>query len=251
MSPDRVVEGLEHHRETYGVKDVSVNDDCMPPEYWEELCQRISERKLDLSMLIWAKPVGGFTRRRLELMAKAGVRQIRWGVESAHPRVLGLMRKGTNVSTTLRVLQDAHDVGIWNHACFILGFPTETRHEAQQSVDFLRKHHDLIQSFILYPFVLYEHSYIYRHPEAFGIREMRPNETPFFDQISYVTDVGMTPQEVVTLVQEAKATLLNGVYGRPFWHYLKIREYLQFYLDRYGLEGTLGLPFNRDALRRF
>lgn len=250
MLPDRVVEGLEHHQETYGIKDVSVNDDCMPPDYWEELCQKISSRKLKLSMLIWAKPVAGFTRRRLELMAKAGVRQIRWGVESAHPRILGLMRKGTTVSTTLRVLQDAHDLGMWNHACIILGFPTETREEAQQTLDLIGNHRAIIQSFILYPFVLYEHSYIYQHPEEFGIREIQLEPTPFFDRISYTTDAGLTPQEARALARNAKETLLDQVYGWPFWYYLKIREYLQFYLDRYGLEGTLRIPFNRKGLLR-
>lgn len=249
LSPARVIEGMMGLRESHGVNDFSINDDCMPPGYWEELCGEVLRRKLDISMLIWAKPVAGFTRKRLQLMARAGVRQIRWGVESAHPRVLRLMRKGTTLPTTRRVLLDASEAGIWNHACFIIGFPTETRHEAATTVEFIRSHRRAIHSFILYPFVLYQHSFIYRNPEEFGIRELALSETPFFDKISYRTDKGMSPQEARRLVRECKERLMAEAYAWPFWYYLKLREYLHLYLDRYGLERTLNIPFHREGLR--
>jgi anaerobic magnesium-protoporphyrin IX monomethyl ester cyclase len=248
IPPGAVLDALQALQELHGVRDFSMNDDCMPPEYWEELSAEILRRKMEVSMLIWAKPVSGFNRRRLRLMAKAGVRQIRWGVESAHPRVLGLMRKGTTVATARRVLLDASESGIWNHACFIVGFPTETRHEAAQTLEFIRTHKGAIHSFILYPFVLYRHSFVYNHPEEFGIRDMAVSENPFFDGITYATDRGMTPQEARRLVLEYKEKLMGQGYGRPFWYYLRLREYLHLYLDRYGLTGTLEIPFCRDGL---
>jgi anaerobic magnesium-protoporphyrin IX monomethyl ester cyclase len=251
IPPERVVNELEHLRDVYGVQDISVNDDCMPPEYWEAVCGIILNRRLDLSMLIWAKPVAGFTRRRLQMMARAGVRQIRWGVESAHPRILRLMRKGTTLATTKRVLGDAHELGIWNHTCLILGFPTETRQEAQGTLDFVKSNQAIIQSFILYEFILYRSSYIFCHPEEYGIHDIQVETTPFFDSITYKTNRGMRPEELHSLVVAAKSALLNEAYGWPLWYYLKLREYLQLYLDRYGLEGTLSLPFERKVLRRF
>ncbi len=249
LSPDRVLEAMMGLTEVHGVRHFSMNDDCMPPGYWEELCGAVIKRKLDISMLIWAKPVAGFTSKRLKLMAKAGVRQIRWGVESAHPRVLRLMRKGTTLPTTRRVLLEANEAGIWNHACFIIGFPSETRQEAAATLEFIRSHHRAIHSFILYPFVLYQHSFVYGNPEEFGIRDLSVSETPFFDVISYATDRGMSPQEARRLVGESKKALMAEVYSWPFWYYLKLREYLHLYLDRYGLEGTLNIPFHRERLR--
>ena len=247
-----VLDELESMRDVYGIRDVSVNDDCMPPEYWDELCEGILKRKLDLSMLIWAKPVNGFTKARLEKMAKAGVKQVRWGVESAHPRVLKLMRKGTTLDGTVRVLKDAHDAGIWNHACIILGFPSETREEAETTLEFIRNRSDVIQSFILYSFVLYQHSYIYRHPDEFGIQDIHVASTPFFDTISYELNNGrgMSPGEVQALTNQSKKGLLRDTYDWPFWYYIKLREYLQLYLDRFGLEKTVRMPFDRTGLRR-
>jgi radical SAM superfamily enzyme YgiQ (UPF0313 family) len=183
-------------------------------------------------------------------MAEAGVRQIRWGVESAHPRILQLMRKGTTISTTTRVLQDSHEAGIWNHACFILGFPTETRQEAQATMDFIRSRYGIIQSFILYSFILFEHSYIYNHPEEFGVRDIRRTDTPFFDLISFATENGMDRDQTQAVIEKTKESLLETVYGWPFWYFLKLREYLQFYLDRFGLKRTIDIPFQRKGLRR-
>jgi radical SAM superfamily enzyme YgiQ (UPF0313 family) len=250
LPPERVVEDLERLQDVHGVRDISVNDDCMPPAYWEDLCARILKRRLSLSMLIWAKPVAGFTPRRLRRMAQAGVRQIRWGVESTHPRVLKLMRKGTSPTGALGVLGAAHEAGIWNHACIIIGFPTETRQEAQATLDFLAANRSIVQSFILYPFVLYQNSHLFHEPRAFGITEIRVDDTPFFDQISFRTSRGMDPREVQALVRSAKETLLAETYGWPFWYYLKLREYLQLYLDRFGLERTARMPFDRRGLRR-
>jgi len=239
---------MEGLGELYGVRDFTVNDDCMPPEYWEELCQQILARGLSVSMLIWAKPVAGFTAKRLQKMAKAGVRQIRWGVESAHPRVLKLMRKGTTVPAMTRVLGQARDAGIWNHACFILGFPTETREEAETTLEYLGSHRDRIHSFILYPFVLYEHTHIFANPQEFAIREIRRRATPFFDILEYHARGGMSPQQAAALASTAKENLLGGMQGKPFWYYLKLREYLQLYVDRLGVEPTLAMRFQREGL---
>lgn len=248
LTPPRVVEEMERLGELYGVRDFTVNDDCMPPEYWEELSQEILARGLKVSMLIWAKPVSGFTASRLKKMSQAGVRQIRWGVESAHPRVLRLMRKGTTVSAMKEVLERSLAAGIWNHACFILGFPTETRQEAETTLDFLRSHRDKIHSFILYPFVLYENTHIFANPGEFSIGEIRRKATPFFDILEYSSEAGMSPHEAAALAHQAKESLLEGPDGKPFWYHLKLREYLQLYLDRFGVQRTLAMHFDRRGL---
>jgi len=249
--PQRALDKFQYLVDVYGVRDLSVNDDCLPPSYWEEITEGILRKGLQISMVVWAKPVAGFSAELLRKMAAAGVKQIRWGVESAHPRVLKLMRKGTEVKSTLRVLGDAHDAGIWNHACFIVGFPTESREEARTTLDFIRSNKGIIQSFILNPFELLKDSYIYRQPEEFGIRDLRLEATPLWNQITYTVDRGMNQEEIHELVMGAKQGLLAESYHWPFWYYLKWREYLHIYLNRYGLDEVLNISFKRDGLRRF
>jgi len=234
--PEAVLDEMEQLILDHGVHDLTVNDDCLPPEYWEEIADGVLKRGLDLSMLIWAKPVSGFTRDRLRKMALAGVRQVRWGLESAQPRILKLMRKGTTVEGALRVLEDAASEGIWNHTCLIAGFPTETREEAEGTVAFLRDHADIIHSFIFYPFALYEDTYIFDHPEAFSIRDIQVEKGPLTERFTYTQETGMTPEETRRFVPQVKQALLDETFHRPFWQRLKIREYLQLYLDHDGLE---------------
>lgn len=235
--PKQVLDEMEQLVDVHGVHDFTVNDDCLPPEYWERIAEGILHRRLDLSMLIWAKPVAGFTKERLNKMARAGIRQVRWGLESGQPRILKLMRKGTTIEGALRVLQDADREGIWNHACMIAGFPTETKEEAGGSVEFVREHSDIIHSFIFYPFALFRNTYIFHHPEEFHIRDIKMEEGPMAERYtSYTQEKGMTPEEAREFVPRARRSLLEKTYQRPFWSRLKIREYLQLYLDYYGLE---------------
>ncbi|MCF8062050.1 MAG: B12-binding domain-containing radical SAM protein [Deltaproteobacteria bacterium] len=244
---ETVLEEMERLIRVHGVHDLTVNDDCLPPEYWEAIADGVIERGLDLSMLIWAKPVPGFTRGRLKKMARAGVRQVRWGLESAQPRILKLMRKGTTVEGALRVLKDACAEGIWNHACMIAGFPTETREEAEGTVAFIRDHAGIIHSFIFYPFALYEDTHIFDHPEAFSIRDIQVEKGPLTERYTYTQESGMTSGEARSFVPRVRRTLLEHAYHRPFWHRLRIREYLQLYLDHYGLEPVRSIRLGRDA----
>jgi len=245
--PGAVLDEIERLVLYHGVRDLTVNDDCLPPEYWDEIAEGVVDRDLDISMLIWAKPVAGFTRDRLEKMARAGVRQVRWGLESAQPRILKLMRKGTTVEEALRVLEDAASAGIWNHACMITGFPTETRKEAEGTLAFLREHTEVIHSFIFYPFALYEDTHIFDNPEAFSIRDIQVEKGPLSERCTYTQEVGMTPEEARRFVPRMKQALLDLTFHRPFWHRLKIREYLQLYLDHYGLDLVRSIRLSSDA----
>jgi hypothetical protein len=246
MPPAKAVDQIEHLQGTHGVADISINDDCLPPAYLEGFCREILDRGLDLSLQLFGRPVRGFTRRRLELLAKSGVREIRWGIESANRRILRLMNKGADIDHSLQVLQDATDCGIWNHACVILGFPSETRAEAEETVRWIQEHREFVHSYFIFEFHLSVESYIYRNPAVFGIREIIPQQGPFSTLATFSTSGGMNRHEVRNLVRDARKELLACIYVHPFWYYLRDREYLQFYLGRFGLRSTRDMRVNPE-----
>lgn len=43
-------------------------------------------------------------------------------------------------------LRAGHDAGIWNHTFVFFGFPTETESEAEETIQFLLRHADIIHS---------------------------------------------------------------------------------------------------------
>jgi hypothetical protein len=246
LPPERAVDQLALMVDRHGATDFALNDDCLPPPYLEAFCRELLRRRLQVSMQFFGKPVKDFTRSRLELLAQAGVKEIRWGIESANRRILRLMNKGTDPDVVSRILEDAHGLGIWNHACMILGFPSETREEAEETVSWMVRHKEVIHSYYLFEFHLDHGSHIFRHPEAYSIRALVGEDGPFSTLASFSTTAGMSREEVRVLIGGARRQLLEDVYGHPFWYYLRDREYLQLYLSRFGLAKVAGLAVNPE-----
>ncbi len=248
IPPETVAEQMEELHRKFGVTDFTVNDDCLTPRYLEALSRKIIQRRLPVFLSLWCKPVHSFTAERLRLMYQAGVRLIRWGVETGHPRILSLMNKGTRIPDTLRVLRDSSDAGIWNHATIILGFPSETEAEAQATIEFLTTNRDIVHSSILYRFVLLDHSYIRNRPEEFGITAVESQGNVFSNVLHYRVEQGMAGEEVDRFVDRARSRMREEVYGNPFWYHARIREYLFQYVCRYGKETVLGMKVDPITL---
>ena len=233
---ETAVKQMEELQRKYNVSCFTVNDDCLTPAYLEAFSRGILERGLQVSISLWCKPVGSFTRERLDLLSKAGVRLIRWGIETGHPRILKLMNKGTNLKETLRVLKDASGAGIWNHATVILGFPTETEDEARETINFLYQNRDIIHSSIFFRFVLLNHSYIINNPGEFGLQSVSQDKNPFAYDYRFTCSNGMDTETLSQFLRRAQEYRIEEMYGHPFWFYLRIREYLLLYSARFGLK---------------
>ena len=234
------VNQMEELQRRYNVSCFTVNDDCLTPTYLEAFSRGILDRGLQVSISLWCKPVASFTPERLDLLSQAGVRLIRWGIETGHRRILRLMNKGTNLKDTLRVLKDASGAGIWNHATVILGFPTETEDEARDTLEFLYENRDIIHSSIFFRFVLLNHSYIIKHPDEFGLQSVSQDKNPFSYDYRFTSSKGMDTETLSRFLRRAQEYRIEKMYGHPFWFYLRIREYLLLYSARYGLKKVRG-----------
>lgn len=154
QSIERVVDELEHHVNTYGVRHFSFVDEMISARRFLKLSEEIMERGLDITYYALAKPTNDFNDEILQVMHKAGCRAIYWGVESASDRVLELMDKGNDVEGTSRTLKAAYAAGIRNHLFMIVGYPTETLEELKDTVRFLHDHRNEIQKIIPSPFLM-------------------------------------------------------------------------------------------------
>jgi radical SAM superfamily enzyme YgiQ (UPF0313 family) len=75
----------------------------------------------------------------LALIAKSGAREISIGAESANPRVLDIHDKSITPEMVVTTVAKLASVGVRTKAYFILGSPTETAEEMQQTVNFMHK----------------------------------------------------------------------------------------------------------------
>jgi anaerobic magnesium-protoporphyrin IX monomethyl ester cyclase len=236
IPPNKAAEQIETLHKRYGATCFTVNDDCLTPPYLEGVCREILDMGLRLQISLWCKPVASFTEARLKLLSKAGVRLIRWGIETGHPRILKLMNKGTRLDDTIRVLGDAAKAGIWNHATVIVGFPTETEEEARETVRFLQRNQEILPSSIFFKFTLLSNSYISQHPEQFNLSALVEKSDLFSYEYRYERGSGMDNQTLDGYWAWLQRYRINQLYDHPFWFYLRIREYLLLHVARYGVD---------------
>lgn len=236
ITPVKAAEQIETLHRRYGATCFTVNDDCLTPPYLERVCQEILDRGLRLQISLWCKPVASFTADRLKLLSRAGVRLIRWGIETGHPRILKLMNKGTTLDDTVRVLNDAAEAGIWNHATVIVGFPTETEDEARETVRFLQRSQEILPSSIFFKFTLLSNSYISQHPEAFNLSALSEKSDLSSYEYRYERGSGMDEQTLNGFWSWLQRYRISHLYDHPFWFYLRIREYLLLHVARFGVD---------------
>lgn len=141
-----------------------------------KLCDLMRGRPLDIfwsaNMIIRPE----MSAKVIEKMARAGCEHIIFGIESGSERLLKSMNKYYNMRDADRIIRQMHEAGICVTANFMFGFPGETEEDFMQTLDFLKRNARFLDR--AYPsrtyFALEEFSYVYDHPEEFGIKPNAP-----------------------------------------------------------------------------
>lgn len=80
------------------------------------------------------------TTELLHKLAGSGCSNLYYGLESASQKVLNDMNKKFDIELASRVIKDTYEAGINNVLFLIIGFPTETEDDFQQTLAFLTDH---------------------------------------------------------------------------------------------------------------
>ncbi len=129
-----------------------------------------------------------------------GLRSVSWGVESGSQRILNLMKKGTDVKLIPQVLKESHEAGIQNILYIMFAFPTETKEEYAQTIEFLEKNQENIDLVCTSIFGLQKGAKAYDSPDDFGIINIQENtRTVLEGNISYSVKEGIKNDEARVL----------------------------------------------------
>ncbi|MFA5411392.1 MAG: radical SAM protein [Candidatus Omnitrophota bacterium] len=212
---DLVIEDIRALSSRYDTKYFSFSDVAVSPSALVNLSQAIIRDGMDVKWQCEARLEKEFTLRTCRLMYKGGCRNITFGLESTCRRVLEKMRKGTDPVTIKKVLKNFHRVKIKNNLQFFIGFPTETRQEAYQTLNFILKNKAIIDSVSLGgTFQLFEDAFIFKMAEKYGIDKIyRKNRDNLELQFAYRVKSGMSPREARKIAPLFRAQL-NSFY--PF-----------------------------------
>lgn len=189
LSPERVQESVEYYKQKYKTELIMLHDETLSHKRARALVEHLP----DAYYYSYAYP-SGYDKDLLKRMYDKGFRVLVWGVESGSQGVLNRMRKGTSINQVERILKDAHSVGITNVAFIMFGFPGETKGQAEETVDFLKRNAQYIERHATTLFRLAEDSPIWNEPENWGVKKL--------DAGQFKVEGGMKRDEVRKFLKE-------------------------------------------------
>lgn len=143
----------------------------IPVHETEAFFKTISPRKSGYR--IFCEGRANLSRRQLEVMREAGVTELQAGIEALNTSILRKMKKGTRLIDNLQVMKFCEDLGLKMNSFLMIGFPTETQEEVNESIDAIDYACGFAPLSQIAPFTLREGSPVDRDPEAFGLTDIK------------------------------------------------------------------------------
>ena len=227
-----VVRQIKALKEKYRAEHFLFADESYPPALFKKVTHLLVEQEIGIKWTTLIRFEETLQDPELwKLAAKSGCCTLYYGMESANERVLNLMDKHVKKSVIENNLQQAAEVGIWNHVMAFYGFPGETRKEAEETRQFLLDNKDQIHSVELFYFVAYRHTPMVRNPDKFGITIHKQEEYDLPLDYYYTLNepVGLTCLDAMQLCEEFYQNDFE-----PWAVRVNAREHVFLYISKYG-----------------
>ncbi len=139
-----------------GFPQINIADDLFTANQTRciSVCDEIIRRELNTGWACFAR-VDTVSSQALSKMKEAGCHTISFGVETADPDILRVIRKGITLDQVISAVNMCVEAGIAPHASFILGLPGETQQTLEGTAGFARRLKDMGASYgfhVLAPF---------------------------------------------------------------------------------------------------
>lgn len=143
-----------------------------------QLCDQIINEKMDVYWLAEAFP--NINKDLAKKMYMAGCRFLWISPETGSPRTADKMNKRVDLNQAKDAIKHAKNAGIFTSVWFIIGFPTETEHDVELTVNYARKLKNYIDECAFVPFHLMVGSPIYQNPQKYNIKKIEDNRYETF-----------------------------------------------------------------------
>lgn len=124
-----------------GVKEIFDDSGTLPVGKWlNELCLGLIERGYNQKIKFGCNMrFGALTQEQYDLMGKAGFRFILYGLESSNQDTLNKIEKRTKTEDARKTLSMAKKAGLEPHLTIMIGYPWETKKDAQNTLNEARQ----------------------------------------------------------------------------------------------------------------
>lgn len=141
ISPDTVMDDLKSLIETHRPSMVHILDNAISPS----LLKRFIEQPLNAPWYGFVRITDHFKDPTFCTgLKKSGCVMLKIGVESGNQGVLDALNKGIDLLTVSIALKNLKKAGIGTYLYFLFGTPPEGQLEAEHTMDFVKRHHELI-----------------------------------------------------------------------------------------------------------
>lgn len=139
ISADKVVAEIKDSMQ-YGIREFLMYDDTFTIDKQRvmDICNKIIAEKLDIKWDIRAR-VNTVDEEILKKLKSAGCIRIHYGVESGTQKILNIMRKGITLEQVEKAFKLTKKLGIETLAYFMIGNPSETKEDIEQTIKFAKK----------------------------------------------------------------------------------------------------------------
>jgi len=168
----QVVKHLQGLSRRYGARLFYFSQDAMAPAFALRVAGALTSSGLSVRWATDMRPEPVLSRDACKKLARGGLISAALGVESASPRVLRLINKGTAPDTVQKAIAHLARAGVAVEAMCFTDFPTERAAEALATVRFIGALRSHIALFICGRFELVSGARVALDPEAYGIREI-------------------------------------------------------------------------------
>jgi anaerobic magnesium-protoporphyrin IX monomethyl ester cyclase len=203
-SPESLLDEIEMLISEYGAREVFDDTGTFPAGGWlKRFCEGMIERELNKKILFSANMRYGYLKPSLiELMRKAGFRKLKMGLESGNQATLDRIDKNVTVQQIEEESKYLSEAGIDIHLTIMVGYPWETRLDAEQTLELARRlmargHAEMLQSTVVVP---YPGTPLHRQAVENGWFRFDPTEYSRYDMSEPVLKTpDMDPEEVMKM----------------------------------------------------
>jgi radical SAM superfamily enzyme YgiQ (UPF0313 family) len=137
FSPDRMVEDVKVLMKDHGVGGIYFREDnfTLKRERVVKFCDNLLRENIDVQWMCETR-ADTLDKELLELMKRAGCTGLYIGAESGSQRVLDFLKKGITTEQVRQVFAWCGEIQLEALASFVVGVPTETAEERQQTIRF-------------------------------------------------------------------------------------------------------------------
>lgn len=210
-TPESLLDEIGILIERYGIREVFDDTGTFPVARWlRKFCDGMIERGYDKKIRFGCnmRP-GALTQEEYALMGRAGFRFILYGLESANYQTLVRINKGQKENDMWEAARMAKAAGLEPHATCMVGYPWETRQDAERTIDltktlFTKGLIDTLQATIVIP---YPGTELFRQCEENGWLKTRDWDR--YDMGEPVMKTPMSDEEILELTRGLYKSFLS------------------------------------------